>query len=70
MPYPFPFVIITLSDSLQPIPFWELTMKAVKKSFQLGYYIGEQVFSDKLSGYSELVSASLIIILGIYELFI
>ena len=36
----------------------------------IGYYIGEKVFSDKLSRYSEIISICIIIILGIYELFI
>ena len=36
----------------------------------IGYYIGEKVLSDKLSRYSEIISIVIIIILGIYELFI
>lgn len=36
----------------------------------LGYYIGEMVFFNKLSRYSEIVSACIIIFLGVYELFI
>lgn len=36
----------------------------------LGYSIGEKMFSDKLSRYSEIASACIIIALGIYELFI
>ncbi|MBM7871738.1 putative sporulation protein YtaF [Clostridium pascui] len=36
----------------------------------LGYYIGEKIFSNKLSKYSEIISACIIIALGIYELFI
>lgn len=36
----------------------------------LGYYIGERVFFSKLSRYSEVVSACIIIVLGLYELFI
>lgn len=35
-----------------------------------GYHIGAKVSSDKLSKYSEIVSACIIIALGIYELFI
>lgn len=37
---------------------------------QLGYYIGEKIFSNNLSRYSEVISACIIIVLGIYELFI
>ncbi|KPU44445.1 manganese efflux pump MntP [Oxobacter pfennigii] len=36
----------------------------------IGYYIGEKVIPDKLSGYSEIISICIIVILGIYELFI
>ncbi|KGK84255.1 sporulation membrane protein YtaF [Clostridium sp. HMP27] len=36
----------------------------------LGYYIGEKIFSNKLSKYSEIISACIIIALGLYELFI
>lgn len=36
----------------------------------LGYYIGEKIFSNNLSKYSEVISAFIIIALGIYELFI
>jgi len=36
----------------------------------LGYYIGENIFSNSLSKYSEVISAFIIIVLGIYELFI
>lgn len=36
----------------------------------LGYYIGEKIFSNSLSRYSEVISACIIIVLGIYELFI
>ncbi|MBW9157380.1 sporulation membrane protein YtaF [Clostridium tagluense] len=36
----------------------------------IGYYIGENVLSDKLSRYSEIISICIIIILGVYELFI
>ena len=36
----------------------------------IGYCIGEKVLSDKLSRYSEIISIVIIIILGIYELFI
>lgn len=35
-----------------------------------GYYLGRNIFSERLSGYSEIISICLIIILGIYELFI
>ncbi|PRR78932.1 manganese efflux pump MntP [Clostridium liquoris] len=37
---------------------------------QLGYYVGSKFLSKRLSKYSEIVSALIIIILGIYELFI
>lgn len=37
---------------------------------QLGYYVGNKFLSKRLSKYSEIVSALIIIILGIYELFI
>ncbi|MBZ9633566.1 sporulation membrane protein YtaF [Clostridium sp. FP1] len=36
----------------------------------IGYYIGEKVISDKLSRYSEIISICIIMILGVYELFI
>lgn len=36
----------------------------------IGYWIGEKVFTDKLSKYSEIISICIIIILGVYELFI
>lgn len=36
----------------------------------IGYCIGKKMLSDKLSKYSEIISISIIIILGIYELFI
>lgn len=36
----------------------------------IGYFIGEKVLSDKLSRYSEIISICIIIILGIYELFV
>jgi len=36
----------------------------------IGYCIGEKVVSDKLSRYSEIISIFIILILGIYELFI
>jgi len=36
----------------------------------IGYCIGEKMLSNKLSKYSEIISISIIIILGIYELFI
>lgn len=36
----------------------------------IGYYIGEKVISDKLSRYSEIISICIILILGIYELFV
>jgi putative sporulation protein YtaF len=36
----------------------------------LGHFIGKRIFSDKLSAYSEVISAGIVIILGIYEMFI
>jgi len=36
----------------------------------IGCYIGEKVLSDKLSRYSEIISICIILILGIYELFV
>lgn len=36
----------------------------------LGYLIGEKIFSNKLSRFSETISACIILFLGIYELFI
>lgn len=37
---------------------------------KLGYYFGSIVISSKLASYSEIISAFVIILLGIYELFI
>lgn len=37
---------------------------------KMGYFIGEKVFSSKLSDYAEKISACVIILLGILELFI
>ena len=36
----------------------------------LGHYLGERMLSDKLSGYAELISIVLVLVLGIYELFL
>ncbi|WP_298836661.1 sporulation membrane protein YtaF [Clostridium sp.] len=36
----------------------------------IGYYIGEKVISDTLSKYSEIISICIILILGLYELFV
>lgn len=36
----------------------------------LGYYIGKKIFSNNLSRYSEVISACIIMLLGIYEFFI
>jgi putative sporulation protein YtaF len=36
----------------------------------LGYYIGRHLISDKFSPYAELISGAIIMLLGIYELFI
>lgn len=35
-----------------------------------GFFLGKKLLSDKLSGYSEIISIFIIIFLGIYELFI
>jgi len=37
---------------------------------KLGYYFGEMVSSSKLSEYSEIISACIILLLGLYEMFI
>lgn len=62
-----------IGASITGINIWVTSASSLLLCFLfllLGSYLGERILSDKLSIYSEMISIYMILILGIYELFI